>query len=478
MRVEEVLQTKVKYNYEVTGISIDSRKIKKNDIFVCIEGSKANGNDFIDELLKKKVRTFVTDNVEVYKKYINEKINIILVYDCKKELGFYCKRFYKEYTSQVKLIGVTGTNGKTTVTTLLYKYYRYLGKTSTLIGTNGIYINDEYIETNNTTPDIITIYETIKKSVMCNSYIIIMEVSSQGIKENRVNGLDFEIGLFTNLTLDHLDYHKTFEDYFYTKAMFLSHCKHVIVNSDSNMYYLLNKIINKKLITFGKTISKEKPNYYINNTSYDIERTCFDLLIDDQNFHIESSMLGEYNIYNVTSFIAIIDLLGYFNNYTLSFLKKKIAIDGRFEVIETNKGKFVIDFAHTPDGVSNILSLLDSFKTGKLITVIGMGGNRDKSKREIVGKILDNISDVIILTEDNSRNENVIDIIKDIKKGIIKTNEVYIIPNRKEAIIKAYSISNKNDIIALLGKGNEKYIETNDKFIYFQDKEEVYKLGK
>ena len=305
-----------------------------------------------------------------------------------------------------------------------------------------------------------------------------MEVSSQGIKENRINGLDFEIGLFTNLTLDHLDYHKTFEDYFYTKAMFLSHCKHVIVNSDSNMFYLLNKVINKKLITFGKTISKEKPNYYINNTSYDIERTCFDLLIDDQNFHIESSMLGEYNIYNVTSFIAIIDLLGYFNNYTLSFLKKKISIDGRFEVIETNKGKFVIDFAHTPDGVSNILSLLDSFKTGKLITVIGMGGNRDKSKREIVGKILDNMSDVIILTEDNSRNENVIDIIEDIKKGITKTNEVYIIPNRKEAIIKAYSISNKNDIIALLGKGNEKYIETNDKFIYFQDKEEVYKLGK
>ena len=184
-------------------------------------------------------------------------------------------------------------------------------------------------------------------------------------------------------------------------------------------------------------------------------------------------------ILSKTSFIALVDYLGSFNQYTLSYLSKKITIPGRFEMIETNRGKFVIDFAHTPDGVENVLKLLNTLKVGKLITVIGMGGNRDKSKRKIVGKILSENSDIIILTEDNSRFEETMDIINEIQKGIIQNRDkVLVILNRKEAIKKAYSLSTKKDIIALLGKGNENYIiRGNDKLPY-SDKDEVYKLGK
>ena len=475
VKVEDVLGLKVKYNYEVSGISIDSRKTKKNDIFVCIDGENVSGNDFIDELIKKKVRTFVTNNIDIYKKYVNEKLNIVLSHDVKKDLGFYCKKFYENISQKVHLVGVTGTNGKTTVTTLLYKYYRYLGKSCTLIGTNGIYINDLYFETANTTPDIITIYEIMKKSIDNGSYLIIMEVSSQGIKEGRVNGLSFDVGLLTNITLDHLDYHKTFDDYFYTKVLFLSRCNNVIVNRDSNKFLEVNRAIDKKITTFGKS----EADYHINNIDYDIERTSFDLDIYGQNFHIQTSMLGEYNIYNVTSFIALVDYLGSFNQYTLSYLSKKITIPGRFEIIETNRGKFVIDFAHTPDGVENVLKLLNTLKAGKLITVIGMGGNRDKSKRKIVGKILSENSDIIILTEDNSRFEETMDIINEIQEGITENKEkVLIVLNRIEAIKKAYSISSKKDIVAVLGKGNENYIIKGDIKLPYSDKEEVYKLGK
>ncbi len=474
MKVEDVLGIKVRYNYEVSGISIDSRKVKKNDIFVCIQGEKYDANDFIGEVLNKKVRTIVTSDVDVYMKLVHEKINIILSYDVKKDLSTYACRFYEDISQKVCLVGVTGTNGKTTVTTLCYKYYRYLGRNVALIGTNGIYINDYFFESENTTPNIITTYEMIKKAVNMGVKLVIMEVSSQGIKEGRVNGLAFDIALFTNISLDHLDYHKTFDDYFYSKVMFLSRANKVIVNKDSNKFNDINRLIDKEIITFGKT----NANYTINDIELDIEQTTFDLLIDKQNFHIQTSMLGEYNIYNIASFICIVDLLGSFNQYTLSFLLKKITIEGRFEVVNSNRGKFIIDFAHTPDGIESVLKLLSSLKTGKIITVIGMGGNRDKSKREIVGRILSEYSDIIILTEDNSRNEKVMDIINDIFKGIDseKQADVFILPDRCEAIKKAYELSRSQDVIAILGKGNEKYIIKENEYIPYNDKEEVYKL--
>lgn len=473
MKTEEILQLKLKYNYEVTGISIDSRTIRRNDIFICIKGYNYNGNDYIEDVLDKKVRTIITNDENIYNKYLNHKINMILVEDSVKELAQICKIFYRSYINKISLIGITGTNGKTTVSTLLYKYYRFLGKNIALIGTNGIYINDDYIETNNTTPNILTIYNVIKRAVEKECSILVMEVSSQGIKEGRIIGLDFDIGLFTNITLDHLDYHKTFDDYFYSKLMFLSKAKIKIVNKDCDRYNQIIRFLDGKVISFGKTSN----NYKISNIEYDIENTIFDLLIDNKKFHIHTSMLGEHNVYNIASFIAIVDAIDNFNQYTLNFLYKKITIDGRFEIINTKKAKFIIDFAHTPDGVDKILSYLDIIRSGRIITVIGMGGNRDKSKRAIVGNIISNKSDIVILTQDNSRNEDTLDIINDILKGINKNIKYYIEPDRRKAIKLAYDLSIEGDIVALLGKGNEKYIEINDRKEPMSDKEEVLKIN-
>lgn len=474
MKVQEVLGLKVNYNYEVSGISINSKKTKRNDIFVAIKGKNYDGNHFINELIKRKVKTFITSDINIYKKYINEKINIILVDNEKKELALLCKRFYQDISKNVTLIGVTGTNGKTTVTTLVYKYMRYLGKNVTMIGSNGIYINDNYYKTINTTPDIITTYETIKKSVNENINFVIMEVSSQGIKEDRVSYLQFHIGLFTNLSLDHLDYHKTLDDYFYTKLLFLSKCEKIIVNRDSDRYLDINRFIDKKIITFGKSNSDIK----IDAFKCTLEKTIFDLLINDNKIHINTSLLGEYNIYNIASFIAIIKELDLLNKYTLSFLNKNIIIDGRFEIIKTKKAFFVIDYAHTPDGIENILKLLNSLKKSKLIVVTGMGGNRDKSKRKITGKILQKFANLIILTEDNSRDEETKDIIDNIKEGIDDKSKLLIIYNRYEAIKKAYELANSDDIIAVLGKGCEREIICKNKTIPFNDKEEVLKIVK
>lgn len=472
MRVEELLLQNVKYNYEVSGISVDSRSIKKNDIFVCIKGYNFDGNDYIDEVLTKKVKTVITDNKNIYEKYKDNKINIILCEDVRRLLGEICKRFYSKYLDNITLIGITGTNGKTTVSTLIYKYYRYLGKNVSLIGTNGIYINDEYIETINTTPSILTIYNVIKKSSENGYAIVVMEVSSQGIKEGRVIDLDFDVALFTNITIDHLDYHKTFDDYFYTKLLFMSKAKVKIINKDMDRFNDAYRALDGKVITFGKS----SKNYRFFNMEYDIEQTIFDLAVDDNTFHINTSLLGEYNVYNIASFIAIIDYLDSFNQYTLSFLNKKIIIDGRLEIINSPKGKFIIDFAHTPDGVSKVLDYLNIISSGRIITVIGMGGNRDRSKRSIVGEIVSNKSDILILTSDNPRYENPIDIIEEIKKGITNNITLYVEPDRRKAIKFAYDLSTNVDIIAILGKGNEPYLIIDDMKIPYNDREEVYKL--
>ena len=252
----------------------------------------------------------------------------------------------------------------------------------------------------------------------------------------------------------------------------MSKAKVKIINNDMDNFSEAYRVLDGKVITFGKKSS----NYKFLNMEYDIEQTIFDLLVDNNLFHITTSLLGEYNVYNIASFIAIIDYLDSFNQYTLSFLNKKIIIDGRLEIISSPKGKFIIDFAHTPDGVENVLKYLNIISSGRIITVMGMGGNRDKSKRPIVGEIISKMSDVVILTSDNPRFENPLDIIEDIKKGIKTNIPVYTEPDRRKAIKLAYNLSSNVDVIALLGKGNESYLIIDDEKIPYSDREEVYKL--
>lgn len=469
---------KINYNHYVSGITDKSKEVTKNNIFVAYKGYNNNGFDYIDEAIKNGAKTIISDDERILN-LNNHSINYFYCIDAKLELARLLKIFYQEQRNKIILIGVTGTNAKTTICTLVYRYLKYINENIIYIGTNGVYTNEKTYKTHNTTLDIVNLYKCINFAANHNYKYIVMEVSSQGIKESRVKYVDFDIGLLSNITIDHLDYHKTFDDYFYTKVNFLYSCKIKIINGCCEKYReIVNSINDFNIITYG-VISNDFNNqsnyydYFASNLSLSLVESNFLLHIkkDCFKYYITTSLLGDYNISNILGMIAIIDNITnktFLNNRIFSFLKNKIEIKGRFDVVKCTKGCFVIDFAHTPDGILKILSFLKSVTLGKLIVVLGMGGDRDRSKRAIVGEIVSRYADYFIVTSDNPRNEDNDLIICDILNGITSNYQknVLIINDRKEAIEESYLLSSSSDVVAILGKGNEE--EQIIKGIYYK----------
>lgn len=458
----------VLFNHQINKLSVDSRNVRNNDIYYAINGEKVNGNDYIEEAIYNGAKTIV------YQGKINKKhnlINYIKVNDVRKQLANDAKIFYRNISKKIKLVGVTGTNGKTTTTTLTYKYLRHIGYGACLIGSNGVYINEIHYVINNTTPSIIEIYEALTRAYQDNIKIAIMEVSSHAIKMLRIYGLSFYAVLLTNVTQDHLDYHKTFLDYLYTKSMLLARQnKNVIINHDIKYFEFLNSISGCVPKTFGKNSN----DYKIGKIIEKIEGTNFELTMHDKIYKVETKMLAKFNVYNIVGMIALIDSLNLFNDKIFEFLKKKISIDGRMESVEYNNRIAIVDFAHTPDGVEKILTFLNNVKEMNIITVIGCGGNRDKLKRPIMGKLVTELSDFVIFTTDNPRDEKEEDIINDIILGCKKKNYSVVV-DRKEAIHIALDIARCGDIVVILGKGNEDYMIKGNEKIHFNDLEEINK---
>ena len=471
MKASKVLNKDILYNHKVNKLSTNSKNIEENDIFFAIKGSKEDGNNYIEEAVRNGAKTVVTENTSTNIKVNN--INVIIVKDINKYLAECAKIYYKDISKKIKLIGVTGTNGKTSTATLVYKYLRSINLEASLISTGKIYINDKSYENHNTTPDILTIYNVIKESVNNGCKYVVMEVSSHGVKLNRICGLSFEISAITNITHDHLDFHKSFEDYKFSKMFFLSKGKFPIIN---NSYKTFLPYYNNNCITYGEKINDDNIDYEIKNIDEKINGVEFDLLYNNKLKHFKTTLLAKFNVYNITLFIAIINALSLYDDKAIDdFFNKKQNIEGRLEVINDNP-KIIIDFAHTPDAVNKVLSYLNNFKKeGKIITVIGMGGNRDKDKRKDVGKIVCKKSDIAIFTEDNSRNEKVEDIIENIISEVSQDNYL-IIYDRLEAIEKALLIANENDIICILGRGSEQYLESNNIKRLFKDKDIVLSL--
>lgn len=468
MKVKK-LYLNINNNHVINKLSFNSKNIEYNDVFYAIKGKDFDGNDYIEEAIYNGAKTIV------YQGNINEKhkmINYINVIDVRKQLARDAKVFYSDISKKIKLIGVTGTNGKTTTTTLLYKYLRYNNIGASLIGTNGIFINDNHYITNNTTPSIIEIYDVIKKSIKQKIKYVIMEVSSHAIKLNKIYGLKFNTVLLTNITQDHLDFHKTFSDYLYTKALFLvKENTNVLINKDIPEFLFLNSISNSIVTSFGKT-SKE---YNISDINETIDESSFKLSIYGKSYFVKTKMLAEFNIYNIVGMIAILDKLHLFDEKVFNFLKSDIEIPGRLDKVIDSERTIIIDFAHTPDGVEKILNFLNKVKKMNIITVIGCGGDRDKEKRPIIGRIVTRLSDFVIFTSDNPRTENPNKIIDDIIVGCENKNYVVVV-ERKEAIKTAMDIAREKDIVAILGKGNEEYIKINNEIINFNDLEEVKKI--
>lgn len=477
MKISKLLNTNklLIHTHFVNGLKTNSKKVKANDIFYAISGSNFDGNDYIIDAIKKGAKTIISEK-EFLEAYKYPDINFIRVEDVRKVLAIHAKIFYKDLSKSFTLIGITGTNGKTTVSTLVYKYFQYLNKKATLIGTNGIYIMNSFYETKNTTPDILELYEILLESRKNGVNTIIMEVSSHAVKMLRIYGLEFDIALITNLTQDHLDFHTTMEDYKYTKGLFLNSLnedKIVIINKDMEDYKFFSYLSKAKTYTFGRKTS----NYELLDYKLSVEGSNFLVRMHNKVININTKLLGLFNIYNILAFIAIVDNLGLFQTKTLEFLSSKINILGRMEVVKLENRYFVIDFAHTPDGVLNVLNFLNQIKHNKLYVVIGCGGDRDRSKRKVIGHISSENADFVFFTNDNPRTEPPEIIINDILEGV-KTDNYLVILDRKMAIEEAYLRSLSGDIIAILGKGNEQFQIVGKEKYKFSDKEVVLGLGK
>lgn len=460
----------------VNEIKTNSKLVKKNDLFIAINGSKYNGHDYIDEAIKNGASVVIFE--EKIEK--NLKCNYIMVDNTRIALALISKRYYKDITKKVKLIGVTGTNGKTTISTLLFNFLEYSGKKCLLIGTNGIMYNNLNYDSINTTPDILESYEYIYEAYKKGVRYVIMEVSSQAIDMLRVYGFDFNIAVFTNLTHEHLDYHKTMERYENTKGIFLQSIKKrkgnfVVLNKDDNTYKNYIKRINNKIYTYG---INNNSDYTAININKNLEKgTSFRLIHNYEKQTFRTNLIGEFNIYNILATTTVVNNLGYDLEDFKRFLRFYVTISGRMEMLKIANRLFIIDYAHTPDGVSNVLNSIKEYNKSKLIVVIGCGGNRDHLKRPLIGNITTHLSDFVIFTSDNPRNENTLSIINDILEGVSKDNYL-VIENRYDAIKKAIEISNENDCIAILGKGNENSQIINNIKYPFNDKEVVKKIMK
>ncbi len=452
-------------NIEIDSINIDSKEKKPNSIFVCIEGSKYDSHNFVNEAILNGCCFVVSE------KTLNCSVPYIKVNNTKNELARLSSIFYNNPSSKLNIIGVTGTDGKTTVSTILSNLINNTG----YIGTNGIDYNSEHYTTNNTTPDSLVINAFLSDMFNNNIKNVAMEVSSKSIIDSRIDYIPFQIAIFTNLTHEHLDNHYTMENYFKTKAkLFTSLDKNslAIINIDDQYGKELVKMTKAKVITYG---IDNKANLRATNISYDIKGSTFDLIYKYRTFkNIHTNLIGNYNVYNILACIAV------FFDFHMPFkeIRRKLLqvpnISGRMEIIKSDTFQPIIDFAHTPNSLYQLLSTLKPLCKGNIITVLGAAGNKDKSKRGLMGKVATLLSDFVIFTEEDSYTENLSLIIDDLTSQL-ETENYMIIESRKNAIKMASKIANNDDFILITGKGNEKTMSKNNTVINYNDIIEIQK---
>lgn len=470
MKVKNLIKKRhIKYDYDVNMIKVNSKEVLQNDIFF----SMNNNDEYINEAVTNGCNSIVLSDYKKYCYYKDKYRNINIIYNksiikllSNTLINYYKIKYGKNIIKELNIIGITGTNGKTTISTLFYKYCLYNNIKCTYIGSNGAFINNKHLVLNNTTPDIYVIYKILEESYCNNINKVIMEVSSHAIKERRIEGLHFNIKLLTNITRDHLDYHKCFKDYKNTKLSFL------LKDKISKIIYTSTKYKSKRFLKFDVSYISSNENdkycYYEKTFNLTSDQTTFQYKHNNDIYQVKTNLLGRYNVYNIIGFIAITNIVFNFQ-FDFSFFNQLLVIPGRMNRIKN----VYIDYAHTPDGLYETLHFLRSIANKKLISVYGCGGARDTGKRTIMGQIGLNICDYVIFTNDNPRNEDQDHILFD----IIHNNEQYhnyeIIKDRKQAIKKAMDIINDEDILAILGRGCDDYYIVNNKKIYFNDYEYV-----
>ena len=445
-------------------IQVDSRKVQKGDTFVAIKGLYVDGHDYIE----KAILAGASGVVAEYGEY---SVPTILVNDTREYLAKYLKEQYNEQLSKIKFIGITGTNGKTTSCYLIYQALNMLGVKTAYIGTIGFYVEGKVKDLDNTTPDLIDLYEMFDYCIKNEVKVIAMEVSSHALSLGRVMGVEFDYAAFTNLTQDHLDFHKTLENYEQAKLILFKNLRNdkvAVINSDDEYYkdFCLKENNN---ILYGLN---DLSDYKITKYSLHIDSVEFSFNYQNKEYNVKLNIPGKYNIYNYMNLLIILNKMGYSLEEIINLSSTLKAPSGRFETLRYKDSVIIIDYAHTPDAVLNILDNVLEYKKGKVITIIGCGGDRDKTKRPIMGKIATSKSDFVIFTDDNPRTEDNHLIMNDILSGVEKEN--YIVKyDRKEAIFEGFKMLEKNDILLVLGKGHENYQVINHDKIHFSDLETV-----
>lgn len=457
----------------VTNVVFDSRKAIKNSMFVAQKGLVYNGHKFIDKAIELGATAIVCEDLP--EKLISDVVYVLVV-DSNLALAIIAANFYNNPSSKLKLVGITGTNGKTTIATLLYKLFKKAGFKVGLLSTVKILVNDKEFKATHTTPDSVSINYYLDKMVEEEVAFCFMEVSSHGIHQKRTEGLQFDAGVFTNLTHDHLDYHATFKEYRDVKKAFfdsLPKSAFALVNvDDKNGEVMLQNTVATKYTYALKTMADFKAKI--------IENQFSGLLLSIDNQEVWTRLVGEFNAYNLIAIYGVAKLFGLETTKILTIISQLNSVEGRFQYVTSEEGVVaVIDYAHTPDALKNVLQTIQNIKNDskKIITVVGCGGNRDKAKRPVMGRIASQLSSQVIFTSDNPRNEDPQIIIDEMEAGVEKENlsKVVHILERSQAIKMATKLASKGDIILIAGKGHENYQEINGVRNHFDDYEEITK---
>lgn len=467
---------------EIHAIQFDSRRVEPGDLFVAQTGTTVDGHTFISGCAEKGAAAVVISDAQYMGKH--ENMTYVLVEDTNHALGLLADMWYGHPSQQMTLVGVTGTNGKTTIATLLYKMVRAMGKKAGLLSTVVNYVDDEAVPSTHTTPDALALNGLLRRMVDAGCTYAFMEVSSHSIAQERIAGLDFDGALFTNLTRDHIDYHKTFDNYRDTKKRLFDNLKKnafAITNKDDKNGLVMTQNCPAKVYTYStRTMADYRAQ--ILEEGFD----GMQLMMDGQEVFVP--LVGRFNVSNLLCIYGAARALGFDKTEVLRILSTLHAVNGRFETIHSPKGwTAIVDYAHTPDAVDNVIQtireILDSRKSKvesqkpKLITVIGCGGNRDKGKRPMMAQIAKRGSEQLILTSDNPRDEDPQDILRDMTEGLSEEERrtTLVIEDRAAAIQTACTLAQKGDVILIAGKGHEDYQIIRGVKHHFDDHEQVRK---
>ncbi|MGL5786326.1 MAG: UDP-N-acetylmuramoyl-L-alanyl-D-glutamate--2,6-diaminopimelate ligase [Bacteroidales bacterium] len=458
-------------NVGINGITSDSREVKSGFLFIAVKGSAVDGHEYIGKAIEQGASAILCETLPAE---INEEITYVIADDSSDALGKIASAWFDYPSEKLKLTGVTGTNGKTTIATLLYKSFRAMGHYAGLLSTVCNYINDEAHEATHTTPDAITLNSLLALMVENGCEYAFMEVSSHSVDQNRISGLKYAGGIFTNLTRDHLDYHKTFDAYLKAKKKFfdgLGKDAFAITNADDKNGLVMLQNCKANTFTYSlKTLADYKGRILENH---------FDgMTLEVNGIEAVLPFVGVFNAYNLLAVIGAANHLGKTVQEMLVVLSTQRAVSGRFETLRSGRGyTAIVDYAHTPDALTNVLNAIHEVLdgSGRVITVVGCGGNRDKGKRPIMAKEAAKLSDKVILTSDNPRFEDPQDILNDMQEGLDITDKrkAITIVDRREAIKTACMFAEKGDVILIAGKGHEDYQIIQGVKHHFDDREEV-----